>query len=284
MIPTSTSADSPARLIWSSTSPFARSNVSSIRAGWIRPSDTSFSSVRRATSRRTGSKHDSTTASGVSSMMRLTPVTASNVLMLRPSRPMIRPFMSSDGRGNTETVDSDVCSEATRWIAIVTILRARFSPSSRAACSISRTVAMASRLASPTISLARLSFASWTVMRLTRSSSRRCASPACSSCAFSVVRLWPIRCSSLSRSAIWLSRSSSAWSRRATRASFRWISSRRTRRSSSAARRMAEISSFTSRRDVLVFVSASTSASESSLAARTSAPRVRLETISRRTT
>ena len=101
-------------------------------------------------SRRTGSKHDSTTASGVSSMIRLTPVVASKARMLRPSRPMIRPFMSSLGRANTETVDSAVCSEATRWMAIVTILRARSSPSSRARCSISRTCAIASRFASST--------------------------------------------------------------------------------------------------------------------------------------
>ncbi len=52
------------------------------------------------TSRRTGSKAESDTASGVSSTMMLTPVIASNARMLRPSRPMIRPFMSSDGRGD----------------------------------------------------------------------------------------------------------------------------------------------------------------------------------------
>ena len=80
--------------------------------------------------------------------------------MLRPSRPMMRPFMSSEGRGNTETVDSAVCSDATRWIAMVTIFRARFSPSSRACCSISRTVAMASRFAVSTICATRASFAS----------------------------------------------------------------------------------------------------------------------------
>ena len=64
-------------------------------------------------------------------MMRLTPVTDSKARMLRPSRPMILPFMSSLGSANTLTVDSAVCSLATRWIAIVTILRARSSPSSR---------------------------------------------------------------------------------------------------------------------------------------------------------
>ena len=90
-----------------------------MRCGWIRPSRTSFSSVSRPTSRRTGSKQDSSTASGVSSMIRLTPVTASNARMLRPSRPMMRPFMSSLGRCSTDTTDSAVCSLATRWIASV---------------------------------------------------------------------------------------------------------------------------------------------------------------------
>src|SRR3712207_8107576 len=51
----------------------------------------------RATSRRTGSKHEMTTVSGVSSMMTSTPVAASNARMLRPSRPITRPFMSSEG-------------------------------------------------------------------------------------------------------------------------------------------------------------------------------------------
>ena len=140
----------------------------------MRPSWTSFSSVMRAASRRTGSKLLSTTASGVSSMMMLTPVAASNARMLRPSRPMIRPFMSSLGRAKTLTVDSAVCSEATRWIAIVRILRARSSPSSRACCSISRTCAMAERLASSTTWATNSSRASEDVMPAIRSSWTRC--------------------------------------------------------------------------------------------------------------
>ena len=127
-MPTSATASSPARRIRSSISAIDRSWTSSIRAGWIRPSWTSFSRVSRAASRRTGSKLLRTTASGVSSMMMLTPVVASKARMLRPSRPMIRPFMSSLGRAKTLTVDSAVCSDATRWIAIVRILRARSSP------------------------------------------------------------------------------------------------------------------------------------------------------------
>ena len=80
-------------------------------------------------------------------MMTLTPVTDSKARMLRPSRPMIRPFISSLGRCSTETTDSEVCSEATRWIASTTMWRARASPSARAAPSMSRTSSAASRLA-----------------------------------------------------------------------------------------------------------------------------------------
>ena len=67
--------------------------------------------------------------------------------MLRPSRPMILPFISSPGRCSTETTDSLVCSLAIRWMARVTILRARLSPSLRALPSMSLTVTAASRLA-----------------------------------------------------------------------------------------------------------------------------------------
>ena len=102
-----------------------RSCTSSIRAGWIRPSLTSSVKVIRAVSRRTGSKQDSSTDSGVSSIITLTPVTCSKARMLRPSRPMIRPFMSSPGRCTADTTDSEVCSEATRWMAPTTIIWAR---------------------------------------------------------------------------------------------------------------------------------------------------------------
>ncbi len=64
--------------------------ISSMRAGWMRPSAKSRSRVTRATSRRTGSNPERTTASGVSSTMTSTPVAASSARMLRPSRPMIR--------------------------------------------------------------------------------------------------------------------------------------------------------------------------------------------------
>ena len=62
----------------------------------------SFSRAWRATSRRSGSKAEMTIASGVSSMMRSTPVAASSARMLRPSRPMMRPFRSSEGSSTTD--------------------------------------------------------------------------------------------------------------------------------------------------------------------------------------
>ena len=81
------------------------------------PVGRSFSSVMRAISRRTPSKPDSTTAFGVSSMMKSTPVRFSSARMLRPSRPMMRPFMSSLGSWTTETVVSARGSPARRCIA-----------------------------------------------------------------------------------------------------------------------------------------------------------------------
>ena len=72
--------------------------ISSMRVGWMRPSAMRRVERERAISRRTGLKQEITTASGVSSMMRSMPVAASSARMLRPSRPMMRPFMSSDGQ------------------------------------------------------------------------------------------------------------------------------------------------------------------------------------------
>ena len=69
--------------------------------------------------------------------------------MLRPSRPMIRPFMSSPGRCTADTTDSDVCSEATRWMAPTTIIWARrVRPRATAWRSMSRATSTACRLAS----------------------------------------------------------------------------------------------------------------------------------------
>ncbi len=51
-------------------------------------------------------------ASGVSSMMRSTPVRVSRVRMLRPSRPMMRPFIIVLGRGTTRRWRSATWSAA----------------------------------------------------------------------------------------------------------------------------------------------------------------------------
>ncbi len=167
----SRTADSPSCLIFCSRSALTDSTMSSIRAGWIRPSVTSFWMDRRASSRRMGSKLDRMTASGVSSTMMSTPVAISKARMFRPSRPMIRPFMSSEGRSTTETVVSTTCSAADRWMALDMISRADWAAFSRASSSIRRTVAMASSLASSSIFLISMALASSWVIPDTRSSS-----------------------------------------------------------------------------------------------------------------
>ena len=98
-----------------------------MRAGWIRPSEIRRLRAVLAISRRMGSKHEMTTASGVSSMMMSTPVSVSRVRMLRPSRPMIRPFISSLGRLTVVTVTSEATSVASRWIVVIRTSRAFLS-------------------------------------------------------------------------------------------------------------------------------------------------------------
>src|SRR5579875_2131315 len=63
---------------------------------------------------------------------------ASIARMLRPSRPMMRPFISSLGSANTETVRSATNSPASRSIAIEMMRLARRSASSRASSSTIR--------------------------------------------------------------------------------------------------------------------------------------------------
>ena len=63
----------------------------------MRPSLIRFSRASLAISRRTGSNDEISTIWGDSSTSSVTPVAASNALMLRPSRPMMRPFISSPG-------------------------------------------------------------------------------------------------------------------------------------------------------------------------------------------
>ena len=116
-------------------------------------------------------------------MIRLTPVTDSNARMLRPSRPMIRPFISSPGRCSTLTTLSAVCSLATRWMASTTTARARVSAVARASFSMSRTRSAASRLACASIVSISSVRAASAVSPAMRSSSRRCRSTAVASSA-----------------------------------------------------------------------------------------------------
>ena len=68
--------------------------------------------------------------------------------MLRPSRPMMRPFISSEGRLTEVTVTSVVTSVAMRWIVVTRMSRERRSAESWASCSILLMMIWASRLAS----------------------------------------------------------------------------------------------------------------------------------------
>ena len=77
-------------------------------------------------------------ASGVSSIINSTPVICSMERMLRPSRPIILPLMSSLGRATTETVVSAVWSAAQRWIAVPMISLASTSLWSLTICSYSK--------------------------------------------------------------------------------------------------------------------------------------------------
>ena len=78
----------------------------------MRPSEINRSKDSFAISFLTGSKHEITTASGVSSIMISTPVSVSKVLIFRPSRPIMRPFISSLGSETVVTVISLVVSGA----------------------------------------------------------------------------------------------------------------------------------------------------------------------------
>jgi hypothetical protein len=90
----------------------------------MRPSFTSASSAQRATSRRTGSKDDTNTICGDSSIRSVTPVADSKDLMFRPSRPMMRPFMSSLGSWMIVAVRSLFGLLAIRCIDAIRIRRA----------------------------------------------------------------------------------------------------------------------------------------------------------------
>ena len=111
-------------------------------------------------------------APGVSSTISSTPVAVSSARMLRPSRPMIRPFMSSLGRSTTETVVSMACSAALRWMASAMISCARAAAVSRASVSSRLTMLAAPRRASASSCRSSSSRASSALSPATRCSSR----------------------------------------------------------------------------------------------------------------
>ena len=76
-----------------------------MRPGWMRPS---WMSLVRASGHLAAHRVEAAedTDSGVSSTITSTPVACSRARMLRPSRPMIRPFISSHGRWTALTVNS----------------------------------------------------------------------------------------------------------------------------------------------------------------------------------
>ena len=201
----------------------------------------------RAISLRTGSKPDRVTASGVSSMMTSTPVACSRERMLRPSRPMMRPFMSSEGRGTTEVVVSETTSLVSRCMVVAMILRARWSASSLTSFSISRRRRLDSSRISRSTWARRISLASPAVRLEMRSSSCLCCSSISRSSSLAVSS-WPSlfwrlrwRCS---RESSLRSRFSSFWMRRRSR---RWTSLRRSFSSASVCWRKRRDSSLASR-------------------------------------
>ena len=98
--------------------------------------------------------------SGVSSMMTSTPVASSKARMFRPSRPMMRPFISSFGSATADTVVSAVCSAAMRCTARATIFFASRSALRRAVSRISRMRLAASACACSSIRRISSAFAS----------------------------------------------------------------------------------------------------------------------------
>jgi len=158
-----------------STSFLALPTTFSIRAGWMRPSATNLPRAMRATSRRTGSKLEIITASGVSSTTMSTPVAFSIARMFRPPRPMIRPFTSSLGSGTVETETSATASVATRCMVPTTISRARRSASSRISASTLRMTWAISCRASCSTRSSRMSLASCFESADIRSISRTCS-------------------------------------------------------------------------------------------------------------
>ena len=181
----------------------------------------------RATSLLIGSNPDKITASGVSSIIRSTPVSVSSVRILRPSRPIILPFISSFGSWTTEMVVSATWSAAHFWIAVTTYSFAFLSASSLALCSISLINFAVSSFTSSSTVFKRYSFACSEVNPEILSSSCNRSSLSFATCAFCLLISSSFAAKPASRLSIdssFLSRFSSFCT---TRRSLRWISARR---------------------------------------------------------
>ena len=254
-----------------------------MRAGWMRPSVMSLVSVRRAVSRRTPSKPESTTASGVSSMMKSMPVMFSRVRMLRPSRPMMRPFMSSDGRLTTETVVSATWLAAVRWMLSERMLRARRSASLRASSSICRTSLAISWRASSSVCLSSISLACAALRPEMRSSWIIASAWALLQLVRDALAVGVAVADGLLAAVLLGAAGVDAPPRAAACAARPWSSSsRRSRSSASTSLRTRWTSSLASRRASLTMVSASRRESLRSFSASRSAPASLLEARLRR--
>ena len=91
----------------------AFSTISSIRAGWMRRRLSASQAQYELFPCGPDRTPTALLLPGVSSIMRSTPVMVSKVRILRPSRPMILPFISSDGMGTTDTAASATWSPRT---------------------------------------------------------------------------------------------------------------------------------------------------------------------------
>ena len=212
-----------------------------------------------------GSKPERMTASGVSSIIRSIPVRFSKARILRPSRPIMRPFISSLGSATTETVLSTAWSAATRWMASVIISRARVSASSLASASISLIIVAISTWTSLLTSCKSLSLACSEVKPEILSNSASCS---CSNAwIFSrwesnSISFWCSLLSLRSMPSSFLSKESSFWTKRCSI----WFNSlRRALASSSALLRIWKISSLASKSASFFCDSASLAASSSIL-------------------
>ncbi len=153
----------------------------------MRPSAINRVNAKRADSRRIASKALTITTPGVSSIITSTPVIFSKARMLRPSRPMTRPFISSFGMSTVLVVDSAVCAAAYRCNAKRSVSRACSSQRSAVFFSCFRISAPCSSISSWSSFFRTISFAS-SFDRFARSyKTWSCAAIFCSNSAFSSV-------------------------------------------------------------------------------------------------